>query len=376
PDGEALAAAVRASLELLDVAPRRLTVPLLAACYRAPLAEVVAPDFSLFYAGPTGAKKTSLTALAQAHFGAAFDDRHLPAGWEATGNALERLAFVAKDMILVIDDFAPKGSTADVQRLHRDADRVLRAQGNRQGRHRMRPDGTLRPSYVPRGLILSSGEDIPAGQSLRARLLILEVAPGDVSLSALSRAQQAAADGLLAASMAGYVRWLAGQLDELRTTLPARRRELRDAARRSDWPHDRTPDIVAHLALGWEQFLEYAEAAGAIDATEADRLWREGWAALNEAAREQAGHQASEDPVTRFLELLGAAITSGRAHIADTTDGTAPANPTAWGWRLHTIGAGDTERQEWRAQGERIGWLNGDDLLLDPDAAYAAAQKL
>src|SRR5690606_12907196 len=39
-------------------------------------------------------------------------------------------------------------------------------------------------------------------------------------------------------------------------------------------------------------------------------------------------------------------------------------------------GAGDTERQEWRAQGERIGWLNGDDLLLDPDAAYAAAQKL
>jgi hypothetical protein len=28
------------------------------------------------------------------------------------------------------------------------------------------------------------------------------------------------------------------------------------------------------------------------------------------------------------------------------------------------------------AQGDRLGWIRKDDLLLDPDAAYAAAQKL
>lgn len=376
PDGEALTAAVRASLELLDVAPQRLTVPLLAACYRAPLAEVVAPDFSLFYAGPTGAKKTSLTALAQAHFGAAFDDRHLPAGWEATGNALERLAFVAKDALLVIDDFCPKGTAADVQRLHREADRVLRAQGNRQGRLRMRPDGTLRPVYTPRGLIVSSGEDIPAGQSLRARLLILEVAPGDVDLEELSRAQQDAAGGLLAASMAGYVRWLAARLDTLREALPARKRRLRDEARRGGWPHDRTPDLLANLALGWEAFLAFAEDAGAITAAGRERLWAEGWAAMAEAAREQAGHQESEEPTAPFLALLSAAIASGRAHVADAETGAEPGDGERWGWRLRTIGTGDNEREEWQAQGERVGWLDGEHLLLEPDAAFAMAQRL
>ncbi|MGQ9686827.1 MAG: hypothetical protein ACUVT2_11050 [Thiobacillaceae bacterium] len=368
PQGEALRDAVRASLHLLDVAPRRLTVPLLAACYRAPLAELLAADFSLFYAGATGVKKTSLTALAQAHYGAAFDDRNLPAGWEATGNSLERLAFIAKDAVLVIDDFAPKGTTSDVQRLYREADRVLRVQGNHSGRIRMRPDGGLRAAYTPRGLIMSSGEDVPAGQSLRARLFILEVTPDDVDLAALSRAQQDAANGLFAASMAGYVRWLAVHLDTLREALRTRKLALREEVRREDWPHDRTPDMLANLALGWEQFLAYAAEAGAISAAERQRLWAAGVEAMAEAAREQAGHQASEEPTARFLELLSAAIASGRAHVADAATGAAPEDTQRWGWRL--------EREKWQAQGECVGWVDGEYLLLEPNAAFAAAQRL
>ena len=38
-------------------------------------------------------------------------------------------------------------------------------------------------------------------------------------------------------------------------------------------------------------------------------------------------------------------------------------------------GSGD-EREAWRPDGERLGWIRKDDLLLDPDAAFAAAQKL
>jgi len=49
-------------------------------------------------------------------------------------------------------------------------------------------------------------------------------------------------------------------------------------------------------------------------------------------------------------------------------DGDKPASPEAWGWRR----SGD----EWRAQGERIGWLDDEALYLEPEVAYAAAQKL
>jgi hypothetical protein len=116
----AMTVAVRASLGLLEVAPGRIAVPIVAAIFRAVLGNT---DHGLHLAGPTGVFKTELAALAQQHFGPAMDARHVPGSWSSTGNALEATAFAAKDAILVVDDFAPSGSTSDVQRLHREADR-------------------------------------------------------------------------------------------------------------------------------------------------------------------------------------------------------------------------------------------------------------
>ena len=260
PEGAALADAVRASLALLDLGPDTITAPVLGAIYRAPLGEPSPIDFALHLTGPTGAFKTELAALAQAHFGAAFNGRRLPASWADTANMLEKKAFLAKDAVLVVDDFAPTGTTADVQRLHREADRLFRAAGNRAGRARMRADGGSRPTYYPRGLIISTGEDIPSGQSLRARLLVLELTPGEITAVALSSAQADAANGLLAAAMAGYLRWLAPRIDDLKATLPERQRALRDTLVQGI-EHRRTPDIAASLILGWETFLRFAEDA-------------------------------------------------------------------------------------------------------------------
>jgi hypothetical protein len=40
----------------------------------------------------------------------------------------------------------------------------------------MHADSSLRSVYYPRGLILVTGEDVPKGHSLRARLVVLELA--------------------------------------------------------------------------------------------------------------------------------------------------------------------------------------------------------
>src|SRR5260370_42080221 len=105
---------------------------------------------------------------------------HLPGAWSSTGNALEALAFQAKDTLFVIDDFAPQGSGTDVSRYHAAADRVFRAAGNHSGRGRLDSTAKLREPKPPRGLILSTGEDIPRGHSVRARLWILEVSKGAI----------------------------------------------------------------------------------------------------------------------------------------------------------------------------------------------------
>ncbi|HZA22770.1 MAG TPA: DUF927 domain-containing protein, partial [Dehalococcoidia bacterium] len=135
PTGEDLRIAVRASLQVLEVAGDIVTVPLYCTIWRPVLGMA---DQSTHMSGFTGAGKSELAALAQQHFGPGMDARHLPGNWSSTANALEGLAFAAKDVLLVVDDFAPTGSVADIQRMHREADRLLRAQGNLSARLRMR----------------------------------------------------------------------------------------------------------------------------------------------------------------------------------------------------------------------------------------------
>jgi hypothetical protein len=131
---------------------------------------------------------------------------------------------------------------------------------------------------------------------------------------------------------------------------------------------------VADLALGLRYFLLFAHESGAIDSERTRELWTRGWRVLGEAASGQSQHQEAGEPTRRFRELLSAALASGRAHVANP-EGGEPEVPKAWGWRKATVGSRDLEREEWRPQGERIGWLEDEDLYLEPDATLAAVHK-
>ncbi|HTU19242.1 MAG TPA: DUF927 domain-containing protein [Gemmataceae bacterium] len=373
PSDERLRTAIRASLALLDLGSRRITFVLLSAVYRAVLGSV---DFALHFVGESGAFKTEVSTLALQHFGAGMHSRNLPASWGSTGNFLEALAFVAKDALLLIDEFTPQNGHADIARLHREAERLFRAQGNSAGRQRMRRDGSLAPSRSPRGLILSTGEEEPRGQSLRARLLTLEIEKadkhrkGDIDRAKLTTAQELAAKGAYAEAMAGFVRWLARRYEVVRDRLATDRAKLREQAAVAG-EHARTAGIVADLALGLRYCLEYAEASGAIDSDRRRKLWEEGWTSLRDSGSAQRETIEDEEPTACFLRLLRGAIACGRAHLANAK-GDYPEAPSAWGWRE------DDARQPptWKPQGARIGWIDGGAVLLEPTASYGAAQEM
>jgi len=374
PSGLDLAQAVRASLRFLDLGPDHITVSLLAAVFRAALVEA---DFAEHLAGPTGVFKSELAALCQQHFGAGMDARHLPANWSSTGNALEGLAFAAKDALLVVDDFCPSGAITDVQRYHKEADRLFRGQGNRAGRLRMKADATLRPAKPPRGLVLSTGEDVPRGQSLRARLFVIEVSKGDINITKLTAAQSDATAGLYAASMAGYLAWLAPSYAVVRAGLRQEHAALRQKAlAEAAGQHARSVGIIADLALGLKHFLAFAVDAGAIDIAERDALANRCWKALLAAAKAQAGHIEAAEPCGHFLRLLAGILASGRGHVAAANGDTPDEGADAWGWRLTELSTNHGPNNRWTAQGRRIGWLDGTDLFLEPEAVYAEAQEL
>ena len=370
PEHDELQEAVDLSLCLEQLAPDPISIPILAAVYRSVLGDV---DSALHLTGPTGGGKSELAARAMQHFGGGFDRLHLPAAWSSTGNALEALAFVAKDALFVVDDFCPTGSSNDVQRLHREADRLLRAQGNRSGRGRLAADGTLRLTRPPRGFTLSTGEEIPRGHSLRARMLVIDVGPRDVDFPTLSMAQAAGAQGAYARSMAGFLKWLAPRYEGLQQTMPADLARIRAGAS-GQGQHRRTSGIVAELYFGFRTFLAFAVEIGVRTSSESEQLLQRAWTALCTAAADQAAHQATAEPTERFFDLLRSALGSGEAHIA-TTDGGTPDSPGAWGWRERVMERGLESSREWLAQGRRVGWIEGDDLFLDRDAAHRACQN-
>ena len=228
-------------------------------------------------------------------------------------------------------------TATEAQRL---AERVYRAQGNQQGRGRMRADATLKPTLYPRGLTVGTGEDLPAGKSLRARLMALEFGPDTLDWDQITTLQRLAAEGVFAEALAGFVQWLAPDYDTfLREELPARIAEQRERAADSRY-HRRTPELIASLHAGLYALLDFATDIDAIDAFEADKLNAEGWEALGEAADLQLPHQASADLPAQFLALLRSALTGGTAHVADAQDGNRPPEPWRWGWvRFETADA-------------------------------------
>ena len=234
----------------------------------------------------------------------------------------------------------------------------------------MQSDTRLRPARPPRGLILSTGEEVPAGQSLRARLVVVEIRPRDVNRELLGDAQEAANQGLYAQAMAGYVCWLAPRLDEVRAKLQAISRERRD---RTAISHSRTADVLAQISTAWTVWLEFVVGIGAATRGEADAIEVEVWAALTELAAEQCSLQRDHEPTERFLSLVDAVLSSGKGHV---TSAEAPGERPAHAGDLNALGWRRYEDGSWHPQGTCIGWLAADGLYLEPQASFAAAQQL
>jgi hypothetical protein len=368
---EDLAAAVQISMGFLDLAPLRVTAPLLAAAYLAPLSEITPPDFALWLWGATGSYKSTLAALLLSHFGR-FSETSLPLSFESTSNALERSLFLLKDMLAVVDDWRPGVSHGDAAAMDTKAQRLLRAVGNRQGRGRMTSDTTLRRSYAPRGVVMATAEALPEGpafESAAARSLSVNVSRGVLDVSTLSTLQHER--GSLAQAMSGYVRWIGENHALLRESVPAFRERMRAKMRDNlTGAHPRTPDTVAALRASIESLRAYAVSIG-VDKEEAARFQERAAAGIVEAARAHAEATKSGDPATRFLELLRSLFAGGNAYARHRDTGKHPPRWEDLGWEDETDDkAADMYRP--RRTAEFVGWADGEHLYLDKEASYAA----
>lgn len=354
--------AVAASLDLVRIGPPSLTWPLLAATF-APV--YCACDWTMHVTGRTGSFKSELSSLFQSHYGAGMDARHLPANWQSTPNALEALAFYACNAVMVVDDFIPSGTSYAQKQYQGNADKVIRSQGNQAGRARLTDVSSLQTTMYPRGLILSTGEDTPEGHSVRGRMLIREITPGDINAADLTRAQKNRP--LYPGTIAYLVQTLAAKPADLTERVEFLRDEFHGIA------HGRTPTMMAKLIAVIRDALDRFEAGGLIGKGEAGRLGLEAQNAIIEAGEQQASYIEDSDPVDQFLAVLRQVLASGGGHFRTLKGGT-PQMPELLGWTAEREIGGI---QTYKARGPVLGWVrvNNNELYLDATVGYNVVRK-
>jgi DNA primase len=327
-DRETLRKAVKLSLGFLYLAPRRITVPIWAAMYGAPLLNTFSMNAVIWIYGPTQSGKSTLVMLALAHFGDSFihaRDYSAPVDWMSTVTAIEHAMFVTKDLPLVIDDFAPQFTTIGESRnMHRKAHQVIRSVGNRASRGRANADLSERLQRPPRGIVLGTAELPLAGQSIVGRMIYVPVERGDVPFTdesgSLDWAQEAAGPGhgMYAIAMAGYVQWLAANWDQVIAEAKADHEQAVQYAR-SVFPstQSRLIDYYAALYTYSRVGLRYAAATGAEHPDVLHELGDEIVpAALIELLRNQSARVTGQSPVVRLLEAVADLLLSRRAYLA------------------------------------------------------------
>lgn len=349
------------SLRMSRVLHPDVAAALLGVTYLAPLREWMAqtdtgPAFCLFLHGITGTHKSTAAALAMAHYGN-FHPKNPPASFADTANQIRRKAFLVKDAPILVDDYHPTNSVQEARQMAATAQSISRAFGDGSDRGRLNADRTVSAAMPPRSVAIITGEDLPAvGESGLARYYIVEMGRNDVPITKdLTELQEAAREGYLQRAMRGYILWLAKQTDELPDKLHDMFMQYRDTVREmTQGTHDRAPETVACLLMGYNMMLYYFRDIGVITREQSAQMAQQAARILVDATRRQAQELKNQKPSNIFLTAVGELLASKAATVCDLT---APLN-------------------EQREPEHMIGYMDSQYYYLLPNVAYSAVSEL
>ena len=319
--------AARVSLRIQKIMREEIGIALLGTMYLAPLREFlqatdVVPAFALYLYGESGTHKSTAAALALAHFGN-FHAKNLPASFNDTGNSIGAKAFQLKDMPILVDDYHPVSSLQERRQMSATAQRLSRAFGDGADRGRLNADTSIKAQKPPRSVAVITGEDLPAvGASGLARLFFLGMDEGGIPVGEeLTEMQELARKGWLQRAMRGYILWLLKKADGLPDKLHGLFLQFRESVRKeSEGQHDRAPETVACILIGYAMMLRYMQEQGVLTQLEAEQMLIHARKQLLAASKRQGETMASEKPTRIYLDSLGELISSGRVAVRDLTE--------------------------------------------------------
>ena len=308
--------ALQRSLSVKDVASYDITIPLWITGYASVLYSLlksigINADYVLYIQGKSGTRKSSLTAMELSHFGN-FTRDTFPSSFRDTLNSIEKIAFILKDSLNVVDDFNPEvlgGKKLEV------VEKIFGMYGDRTGRTRMSKDGTtLKIPYTARGLCIITGEVLPeVAQSRIARSLIINIKEDSINLNKLAELQDNTEE--LAFAMKTFIMWVIE--NEERITDFAKDRFKKMQRQQEKGVHGRTKEIANILTLVLKIVTQFFMDYNVLDENQKGELDSIGEEVLNQLIEQQTQEITQLKPTEMFYNAIDQMFMTEKIKVLD-----------------------------------------------------------
>lgn len=319
--------------------------------------------------GGTGTLKTSFSTTAMSLFGTWIRDlTPPPTTWGSTAAFLQAMVHGTKDLTLLIDDYksgvVDKGSSIG---------RLIQQYADRTSRGRANTRGGITMSQLPRGLILSNGEDVwEHVASGEARTIEFIFGKGEIDRNALTLAQDHVRRGHLQLFGGAWIQWIAQNWDDL--VGQTRVRERRDIwrmklAEEHPEAHMRVVTQVAVLGAVGSVLLDFIRSTWPKYAIDVERALNESIALLVGGVGERAQLVKEAAPFRQLAIALNEAVVSGNAAFRNRGHSSESLNELPIPSQVfHTV---PVVGYHWRYDGRTAPngpWVEGERLVLLTDS--------
>ena len=315
-------AACSHALDMLDVAPHPLTLPLLAIALLS-LVHSKMMELGTFFKGvccieaPTQSFKTTLAALF-------FDFEHgreADTNFEATMAAIVRTIGNTRDTTAIVDDYKPGATKVESRELVKKLSTIIRMCSDDSGGVQKAGRENSTVSNRAQGLVLVTAEHVQLSvQSSVARLLILELDRKGVDVEKLTLLQNHHSQ--YKEFLQSFIRYVASQgvtafCKKLTENFLRERNTLRAQLPAKEIPVDnRTSDMCTWLWLSFTEFLGYAQKTGALSQPEYDSYEKETRSVFLTIMERQAERVADLDCIRLFFRGLQVLLETKEATLA------------------------------------------------------------
>lgn len=307
------------------------------------------PRFIPAIIGRTGSFKTTVANLNLNFFGEfSYNDR-APISFDDTENAVGIKLSLLDGVLASLDDRLPP-TTQDVKRRTEKIEQAAaRMIGDRRGRGRVTSDIKLRDSFIAKGNLTTTAEEMYSntGESGVARYLSSETKQGDISVEKLVEVQNRAYH--LNNAMSLYIQWVLQNWEDITSRIKGQFIDLRNKAQSGG--HFRLAEAVAHLQIGIIYFSEWLIAAKQLMPEQAEQIQSKAWKIFLNLAAKQEHRIVEENPIEMFIAGLREMLARKTVRVVD----------------LATYESGLTGQSE-----KLIGYRDNRFFYLYPDATYSA----